>query len=85
MFKITGVGIVASSYVTDGKLQRNAQVRLLRDNVVVYEGKLSSLQRFKDAVKEVADGYECGVCLEKPHGYQGRRRHRVLRDGGNPG
>ena len=52
------------AYVTDGKLQRNAQVRLLRDNVVVYEGKLSSLQRFKDAVKEVADGYECGVCLE---------------------
>ena len=64
VFKITGVGIVAGSYVTDGKLQRNAQVRLLRDNVVVYEGKLSSLQRFKDAVKEVADGYECGVCLE---------------------
>ena len=64
VFKITGVGIVAGSYVTDGKLQRNAQVRLLRDNVVVYEGKLSSLQRFKDAVKEMADGYECGVCLE---------------------
>ena len=64
VFKITGVGIVAGSYVTDGKLQRNAQVRLLRDNVVVYEGKLSSLQRFKDAVKEVDDGYECGVCLE---------------------
>ena len=64
VFKITGVGIVAGSYVTDGKLQRNAQVRLLRDNVVVYEGKLSSLQRFKDAVMEVADGYECGVCLE---------------------
>ena len=64
VFKITGVGIVAGSYVTDGKLQRNAQVRLLRDNVVVYEGKLTSLQRFKDAVKEVADGYECGVCLE---------------------
>lgn len=64
VFKITGVGMVAGSYVTDGKLQRNAQVRLLRDNVVVYEGKLSSLQRFKDAVKEVTDGYECGVCLE---------------------
>ncbi|MCI7737423.1 MAG: translation initiation factor IF-2 [Clostridiales bacterium] len=64
VFKITGVGIVAGSYVTDGLLQRNAQVRLLRDNVVVYEGKLSSLQRFKDAVKEVKDGYECGVCLE---------------------
>ena len=64
VFKITNVGIVAGCYVTDGLLQRNAQVRLLRDNVVVYEGKLSSLQRFKDAVKEVKDGYECGVCLE---------------------
>ena len=64
VFKITGVGIVAGSYVTDGLIQRNAQVRLLRDNVVVYEGNLTSLQRFKDAVKEVKDGYECGVCLE---------------------
>ena len=65
VFKITGVGIVAGSYVTDGKLQRNAQVRLLRDNVVVYEGKLSSLQRFKDAVKEVTAGYECGMSVVK--------------------
>ena len=64
VFKITGVGIVAGSYVTDGLIQRNAQVRLMRDNVVIYEGKLTSLQRFKDAVKEVKDGYECGVCLE---------------------
>ena len=64
VFKITNVGIVAGSYVTDGLIQRNAQVRLMRDNVVVYEGKLTSLQRFKDAVKEVKDGYECGVCLE---------------------
>ncbi len=64
VFKITGVGTVAGCYVTDGLIQRNAQVRLMRDNVVVYEGKLSSLQRFKDAVKEVKDGYECGVCLE---------------------
>ena len=64
VFKITNVGIVAGSYVTDGLIQRNAQVRLLRDNIVVYEGKLTSLQRFKDAVKEVKDGYECGVCLE---------------------
>ena len=64
VFKITNVGIVAGSYVTDGLIQRNAQVRLLRDNIVVYEGKLTSLQRFKDAVKEVKEGYECGVCLE---------------------
>ncbi|MBQ8137338.1 MAG: translation initiation factor IF-2, partial [Clostridia bacterium] len=63
-FRITGVGTVAGSYVTDGKLQRNASVRLLRDNVVVFEGKLSSLRRFKDDVKEAAQGYECGVGLE---------------------
>ena len=64
VFRITGVGTVAGCYVTDGKIQRNAQVRLLRDNVVVFEGKLSSLQRFKDSVREVAEGYECGVGLE---------------------
>ena len=64
VFRITGVGTVAGCYVSDGKIQRNAQVRLLRDNVVVFEGKLSSLQRFKDAVREVAEGYECGVGLE---------------------
>ncbi|MBR6322622.1 MAG: translation initiation factor IF-2, partial [Lachnospiraceae bacterium] len=64
VFRITGVGTIAGCYVTDGKIQRNAQVRLLRDNVVVFEGKLSSLQRFKDAVREVSEGYECGVGLE---------------------
>jgi len=63
-FKITGAGTIAGSYVTDGKVQRNAQVRLLRDNVVVFEGKLSSLRRFKDDVREVASGYECGIGLE---------------------
>ena len=63
-FRITGVGTVAGSYVTDGKLQRNASVRLLRDNVVIFEGKLSSLRRFKDDVREAAQGYECGVGLE---------------------
>jgi len=64
VFKITGSGTIAGSYVTDGKVQRNASVRLLRDNVVVFEGKLSSLRRFKDDVKEVASGYECGIGLE---------------------
>ena len=64
VFRITGVGTVAGCYVTDGKIQRNAQVRLLRDNVVIFEGKLSSLQRFKDSVREVSEGYECGVGLE---------------------
>ncbi|MEG2718583.1 MAG: translation initiation factor IF-2 [Clostridia bacterium] len=63
-FRITGAGTVAGCYVQDGKLQRNAQVRLLRDNVVVFEGKLSSLKRFKDDAKEVATGYECGVSFD---------------------
>ena len=64
VFKITGSGTIAGSYVTDGKVQRNASVRLLRDNVVIFEGKLSSLRRFKDDVREVATGYECGIGLE---------------------
>ena len=63
-FRITGAGTVAGCYVQDGKLQRNAQVRLLRDNIVVFEGKLSSLKRFKDDAKEVASGYECGVSFD---------------------
>ncbi len=63
-YKVSGVGTIAGSYVTDGKIVRNAQVRLLRDNIVVYEGKISSLRRFKDDVREVASGYECGIGLE---------------------
>ena len=63
-FRVSGVGTIAGCYVKDGKLQRSAGVRLIRDNVVIYEGKLSSLRRFKDDVKEVATGYECGVGLE---------------------
>ena len=63
-FSVPKHGMVAGSYVTDGKIVRNAQVRLLRDNVVVFEGKLSSLRRFKDDVKDVATGYECGISLE---------------------
>ena len=64
VFKITGAGIIAGCYVQDGKMQRNAQVRLLRDNVVVFEGKLSSLRHIKEDVKEMAAGYECGMSLE---------------------
>jgi len=63
-FSVPKHGMVAGSYVTDGKMVRNAQVRLLRDNVVVHEGKMGSLRRFKDDVKEVATGYECGISLE---------------------
>ena len=65
VFRITGVGMVAGCYVTDGRVQRGAQMRLLRDNVVIYDGAIASLQRFKDSVKEVAQGYECGITFEK--------------------
>ena len=64
-FHISSVGTIAGCYVTDGKIERNAGVRLLRDNVVVYEGKLQSLRRVKDDVKEVVSGFECGVGLER--------------------
>ena len=65
VFRITGVGMVAGCYVTEGKMQRGAQMRLLRDNIVIYDGTIASLQRFKDSVKEVAQGYECGITFEK--------------------
>ncbi len=63
-FNITKIGTIAGCYVLDGKIQRNAKARLLRDSVVVWQGKLSSLRRFKDDVREVASGYECGIGLE---------------------
>jgi translation initiation factor IF-2 len=65
VYKISNVGMVAGSYVLEGKVNRNAKVRLVRDGVVIYEGEIASLQRFKDSVKEVAAGYECGITLEK--------------------
>ncbi|MBT1071034.1 translation initiation factor IF-2 [Pelotalea chapellei] len=64
VFSVPKIGNIAGCYVLDGKMVRNGQARLLRDNVVVYEGKLSSLRRIKDDVKEVATGYECGIGLE---------------------
>jgi translation initiation factor IF-2 len=64
VFSVPKIGNVAGSYILDGKMLRNAQIRLLRDNVVVHEGKLSSLRRIKDDVKEVASGYECGIGIE---------------------
>ncbi|PWM64590.1 MAG: translation initiation factor IF-2 [Eubacteriales Family XIII. Incertae Sedis bacterium] len=63
-FKVPGVGIVGGAYVTDGKVVRNAEVRLVRDGIVIHEGKISSLKRFKDDAKEVAQGYECGIGIE---------------------
>lgn len=63
-FHVSRVGTIAGCYVTDGKILRNAQTRLVRDSVVVWQGKLTSLKRFKDDVREVAAGYECGIGLE---------------------
>ena len=63
-FKVPDVGIVGGAYVTEGKVQRNAEVRLVRDGIVIHEGKISSLKRFKDDAKEVAQGYECGIGIE---------------------
>ena len=63
-FKVSNVGTIAGCYVTDGKIARNSIARVIRDNVVIFEGKLVSLKRFKDDAKEVASGYECGLQLE---------------------
>ena len=65
VYKITNVGIVAGSYVLDGKVGRNNEIRVVRDGIVIAEDKMSSLKRFKDDVKEVSSGYECGITLEK--------------------
>jgi translation initiation factor IF-2 len=63
-FRIPKVGVIAGSYITDGKITRNAQIRLLRDNVVIFEGKIASLKRFKEDASEVARGYECGIGIQ---------------------
>ena len=64
-YKVSKVGTVCGCYCTDGKIQRGCEVRVLRDNIVIHEGELASLRRFKDDVKEVASGYECGMQVEK--------------------
>jgi len=64
-FKIPNVGVIAGSYVTTGKIVRDVDARLIRDGIVIYDGKISSLKRFKEDVKEVASGYECGIGLNK--------------------
>ena len=64
VFKVSNVGTIAGCYVTNGKVARNAGVRLLRNNIVIYEGKLVSLKRFKEDAKEVTSGFECGIQLE---------------------
>ena len=80
VFTIPKAGTIAGCFVTEGKIKRKAQLRLVRDSVVIYTGKVGSLRRFKDDVSEVAQGYECGLVdrgLRRP---QGGRRHRGLRD-----
>ncbi len=63
-FKVSSIGTIAGSYVTDGKITRSAEVRIVRDGIVIHEGKIDSLKRFKDDVREVASNYECGIGLE---------------------
>ena len=63
-FRIPKIGVIAGSYITDGKITRNAEIRLLRDNVVIFEGKIASLKRFKEDASEVARGYECGIGIQ---------------------
>jgi translation initiation factor IF-2 len=65
LFKVSGVGTIAGGYVLDGKIVRNSEVRVVREGIVVFTGKLASLKRFKDDAKEVAQGYECGFSIEK--------------------
>jgi translation initiation factor IF-2 len=64
LFKIPKIGIIAGCHVTDGVMRRNASARLVRDGVVIYTGKISSLKRFKEDAREVEAGYECGIGVE---------------------
>ncbi|HHY70476.1 MAG TPA: translation initiation factor IF-2 [Thermoanaerobacterales bacterium] len=65
LFKVPTIGMIAGCFVTEGKITRNSQIRVIRQGIVVYEGKIASLKRFKDDVREVVSGYECGIGLEK--------------------
>ena len=64
-YKVSAIGTIAGCYVKDGKVTRDSKVRVLRDNIVIYEGEIGSLQRFKDSVKEVAQNYGCGMSIDK--------------------
>ena len=65
VFRISGVGSVAGCYVTNGKIVRNSEIRVVRDGIVIHEGNIDSLRRFKDDVREVAAGYECGIGIAR--------------------
>jgi translation initiation factor IF-2 len=67
LFRVPKVGVIAGGYVTEGEINRDDKVRIVREGTVVYEGKIASLRRFKDDVKSVARGYECGIGID---GYQ---------------
>jgi translation initiation factor IF-2 len=75
LFRVPKVGVIAGCYVTDGKLTRGAEIRLIRDNVLIYTGRVGSLKRFKDDVSEVKSGYECGVGI---HNYNDLKEGDVL-------
>ena len=83
-YKVSSVGTVAGCYVQDGLLRRDCSVRVVRDGIVVHEGVLGSLQRFKDAVKEVKERFECGLTVEKFNDHEAGRHHRGLHHGGDP-
>lgn len=65
LFKVSNLGTIAGSYVTEGKITRNSKIRIVRDGKTVYEGEIGTLKRFKDDIKEIAEGYECGIMLSK--------------------
>ena len=65
VYKVPKVGNIAGSYVMEGKISRNSDIRLIRDNIVIHEGKIDSLKRFKDDAREVLEGFECGIGIEK--------------------
>ena len=81
IFAVSKVGKIAGCRVTDGKVERGANVRLIRDNVVIHEGKLSQLKRFKDDAREVVAGQECGMAFENYQDMRPGRRDRVLSRG----
>ncbi len=64
IFSVSRIGMIAGCYVVSGKIERSNQVRLIRDDVVVYQGRIVSMKRFKDDIKEASEGYECGIVLE---------------------
>jgi translation initiation factor IF-2 len=94
IFRVTKVGTIAGSYVQDGLVDRKAKVRLIRDGIVVYDGEISSLKRFKDDVKEVREGFECGIGIANFNDikvddviecYQVTEIARTLASAGQPG